>query len=40
MQHPGTSLSNSVVLVKEMHKTVFFVYQKEGIEIKRKLLCQ
>jgi len=36
MPHPGTSLSNSVALIKEMHKTEVFVYQKEDIEIKRK----
>jgi hypothetical protein len=29
MQHPGTSLTNSVVLIKEMHKTDVFVYQKK-----------
>jgi hypothetical protein len=40
MQHPGTGLTNSLALVKEMHKTGTFVYQKEDTEIKRKLLCK
>jgi len=40
MQHPGTGLTNSVVLIKEIHKTKLSVSQKGDIEIKRKLLCQ
>jgi len=37
MQHPGTGLANSIVLIKVMHKTEIFVYHKEDIEIKRKM---